>query len=104
MSRISPTDAVNVGQLNGMATGISSQITRLDQRIQRIDNTAGGVAMAMALTGSSLPSDKKLAVALNVGAFGGQTAIGISQFLRVTTSLSQEASRFRTIRSEAVRA
>ncbi len=55
MSRISPTDAVNVGQLNGMATGISSQITRLDQRIQRIDNTAGGVAMAMALTGSSLP-------------------------------------------------
>ena len=37
----------------------------------------------MALTGSSLPSDKKFSVALNVGAFGGQTAIGISQFLRV---------------------
>jgi autotransporter adhesin len=81
---ISPTDAVNVGQLNGMAAGISSQMTRLDQRI---DNTAGGVAMAMALTGSSLPSDKKLAVALNVGAFGGQTAIGISQFLRVNDNL-----------------
>lgn len=81
---ISPTDAVNVGQLNGMAAGIGSQITRLDQRI---DNTAGGVAMAMALTGSSLPSDKKLAVALNVGAFGGQTAIGISQFLRVNDNL-----------------
>ncbi|WP_425908227.1 YadA family autotransporter adhesin [Nitrobacter sp. TKz-YC02] len=81
---ISPTDAVNVGQLNGMATGISSQITRLDQRI---DNTAGGVAMAMALTGSSLPSDKKLAVALNVGAFGGQTALGISQFLRVNDNV-----------------
>jgi hypothetical protein len=67
-----------------MAAGFNSQITRLDQRI---DNTAGGVAMAMALTGSSLPSDKKVAVALNVGTFGGQTAIGISQFLRVSNNV-----------------
>lgn len=65
-----------------MATGIGSQISRLDQRV---DNTAGGVAMA--LTGSSLPSDKKLAVALNIGAFGGQTALGISQFLRVNDNV-----------------
>lgn len=81
---ISPTDAVNVGQLNSMAAGFDSQITRLDQRI---DNTAGGVAMAMALTGSSLPSDKNFAAALNIGTFGGQTAIGISEFLRVSNNI-----------------
>jgi autotransporter adhesin len=81
---ISPTDAVNVSQLNGMASSFNSQITRLDQRI---DNTAGGVAMAMALTGSSLPSDKHFAAALNIGTFGGQTAIGISQFLRVSSNV-----------------
>lgn len=81
---ISPTDAVNVSQLNGVASNFNSQITRLDQRL---DNTAGGVAMAMALTGSSLPADKKVAVALNVGAFGGQTAIGLSRFLRVSNNV-----------------
>ena len=81
---VSPTDAVNVSQLNGMASSFNSQITRLDQQI---DNTAGGVAMAMALTGSSLPSDKHFAAALNIGTFGGQTAIGISQFLRVSSNV-----------------
>jgi hypothetical protein len=81
---ISSTDAVNVGQLNGLAANFNSQITRLDQRI---DNTAGGVAMAMALTGSSLPSDKNFAAALNIGAFGGQTAVGISEFLRVSNNV-----------------
>lgn len=81
---VNPTDAVNVSQLNGLTSGFSSQIARLDQRI---DNTAGGVAMAMALTGGSLPSDKKIATALNVGTFGGQTALGISQYFRLTNNV-----------------
>jgi hypothetical protein len=65
-----------------MAAGFDSQITRLDQRI---DNTAEEVAMA--LTGSSLPSDKHFSAAFNIGTFGGQTAIGISQFPRASNNI-----------------
>ena len=81
---VNPTDAVNVSQLNSLSSGFESQIGRLDRRI---DNTAGGVAMAMALTGSSLPSDKKVATALNFGTFGGQAAIGISQYFRLANNI-----------------
>lgn len=81
---INQTDAVNLGQLQALGANVSSQIQRLDQRIT---NNAGGVAMAMALTGSSLPSDKSFATALNVGSFAGQNALGISQYMRLTNSV-----------------
>ncbi len=81
---INPTDAVNVSQLNNLNSQYGYQISRLDQRI---NNTVGGVAMAMALTGSSLPSDMKVATAVNVGTYGGQTALGISQYFRLTSNV-----------------
>jgi len=81
---INQTDAVNVSQLNDFGSRYDSQISRLNDRV---DRTAGGVAMAMAMTGSSLPSDKNVGTAVNVGTFGGRSAIAISQYLRLNRNL-----------------
>jgi len=81
---INQTDAVNVSQLNDFGSRYDSQISRLNERV---DRTAGGVAMAMAMTGSSLPADKNVGTAVNVGTFGGRSAIAISQYLRVNRNL-----------------
>lgn len=34
-----------------------------------------------------MPSDKHFAAAFNIGTFGGQTAVGISQFLRASNNI-----------------
>ena len=81
---IDRTDAANVGQLDDLRTATAEQFNQVNKRVTKSN---GGVAMAMALTGSSLPDNKNLGVALNFGAFGGQSAIGISQYMRLNQNV-----------------
>ena len=71
---IAPTDAVNVAQLNSVATGMSSQIGGLQAQVNRANS---GVAMAMAMGGGFLPDNKKFAVAANYGAFAGESGLAL---------------------------
>jgi len=57
--------------------------SRLAQIDRRLDQTTNGVAMAMALAGSSLPSGKAFALALNYGTFGGMSALALSSHARI---------------------
>jgi hypothetical protein len=46
-----------------------------------------GTAMAIALGGSVLPSDKKFAISTNWGTFRGQNALGLAAQLRVSQNV-----------------
>jgi hypothetical protein len=73
---------------------VSNQIASLSNQVaarfadvdRRLDRNASGVAMAMALTGSALPANKKAAIAVNYGTFEGQSAVALSSYLRVDDS------------------
>jgi hypothetical protein len=73
---------------------VSNQIASLSNQVaarfadvdRRLDRNASGVAMAMALTGSALPANKKAAIAVNYGTFEGQNAVALSSYLRIDDS------------------
>jgi trimeric autotransporter adhesin len=66
---IAPTDAATVGQVASIATGIQSQVNRVND----------GVAVALAAGGApSLQPGRKFAVALNYGNFNGSNAMALS--------------------------
>jgi hypothetical protein len=52
-----------------------------------LKQNAGGVAMAMALSGNSLPDGKRFSFALGAGTFSGEYAMGASGFLRVSNNI-----------------
>lgn len=76
---ISPTDAVNVGQLNSVATGLQSQIGGLTTQIDGVDRRLrDGVALAMAAGGvPAIPQGRKLGVFGNVATYDGHGAAGL---------------------------
>lgn len=76
---ISPTDAVNVGQLNGAVTGLQSQIGGLQNQIVDNRNEArGGVALALASAGLHFdPRPGKLSVAGSYGNFKGVSGLAL---------------------------
>jgi len=90
---VSNTDAVNVGQLNSVVAGLNyqPQINNLQSQIndtnQRVDRANGGVAMAMAMGGGSLPDNKRYALGINVGTFSGQNALALTSALRLSENL-----------------
>jgi len=90
---VDATDAVNVGQLNAVVAGMNyqPQIDGLQSQInnanQRIDKVNGGVAMAMAMGGGSLPDNKKFALGVNYGTFAGQNAFALSSALRLNANV-----------------
>jgi autotransporter adhesin len=72
---ISPTDAVNVGQLNSVAGGFSDQITDLQSQTSRLRD---GVAVALAVGGSApLQAGRKFALSTSFGNFQGASAVGL---------------------------
>jgi trimeric autotransporter adhesin len=76
-----PTDAVNVSQLDSVATGVQSQITGLQSQVNRADS---GVAMAMAMGGGFLPDNKKFALGMNYGTFSGESGFALTGLYRLT--------------------
>ena len=90
---INGTDAVNLNQLNSVVASMNyqPQIDNLQSQInntnQRVDKANGGVAMAMAMGGGSLPDSKKYALGVNVGTFAGQNALALTSALRLSENL-----------------
>jgi hypothetical protein len=64
--------------------GLQQSVGALQQSIQR---SYEGTAIAIALAGSALPSDKQFAVSANWGTFRGQNAFSGSAQLRVNEYL-----------------
>jgi autotransporter adhesin len=75
-----PTDAVNVGQFNTLAAGISTQISGLNGQIDTLrQDTRRGLAASAALALPMAPSAPgKTTVSVASGFYGGQTGIGVS--------------------------
>jgi hypothetical protein len=68
---ISPTDAVNVSQLNSLSANFQRQITGVDNRLR------DGVAVAMAAGGvPSVPQGRRFGVFGNVAGYDGHGAFG----------------------------
>jgi autotransporter adhesin len=85
---VAPTDAVNVSQLNSIASGVQSQINGVQTQINglqtQINRANSGVAMAMAMGGGFLPDNKKYAIAANYGTFAGQNGVALTGLARIT--------------------
>jgi trimeric autotransporter adhesin len=86
---VNQTDAVNVGQLNSVAAGFSSQIGGLQNQI--IDNqreARRGIVAAVAVAPVLMPSAAgKTTVAVNTGYYRGETGVGIGVSHRLNLAL-----------------
>jgi autotransporter adhesin len=70
---VNPTDAVNVSQLNSIASGFTAQVDGLRTESRR------GIAAAVAANGYMMPSGPgKTTVQLAAGLFHGEGAVGIT--------------------------
>ena len=82
-ANFSPQDITNLnsalGNLNANVTGLWQNVAALNQSIQR---GYEGTAIAIALAGTALPSDKNYAISGNWGTFRGQNAFGGSAQIR----------------------
>ena len=75
---INPTDAVNMNQLQSVATGLGSQIAGVQQQVGNVDRRLrDGVALAMASGGvPSVPTGRKVGVFGNIAGYDGHGAAG----------------------------
>ncbi len=93
---ISPTDAVNLSQLQSVATGLGAQIVGVQQQVNNIDRRLrDGVALAMASGGvPSVPTGRKVGVFGNIAGYDGHGAagFGITGVLYDTQTYSVQAS------------
>lgn len=72
---ISPTDAVNVGQLNSVAAGFQNEISSLQTQTDKVKD---GVALALAVGGAAtLQPGRKFALSTSYGNFQGSNALGV---------------------------
>ncbi|NOT71232.1 MAG: hypothetical protein HOP09_08125 [Hyphomicrobium sp.] len=77
---VNDTDAANKGYVDGVAVGLKSSINKA---FKEIDKTNGGVAIAMALGGLTMPDNKTFAVYASFGFFEDQTAFAVQSAVRV---------------------
>ena len=86
---ISPTDAVNVGQLQSTVSGFQSQIGALASTVDSNDLRARrGIAAAASMTTASMPSAPgKTSWAMNTAAFAGEVGFGASLAHRLNTAI-----------------
>ena len=88
---ISPTstDAINGSQLyatNQAVANLDGRVSTLENKINSIgdnDEAFEGTAIALAMTGGTLPFDKNFAISANWGTFEGENAFAGSVFARV---------------------
>ena len=73
-------DAANKGYVDGVAIGLKSDINRA---FKEIDKTNGGVAIAMAMGGLTMPDSKNFAINASFGFFQDQTAFAVQSAVRV---------------------
>ena len=93
---VASTDAVNVSQLNSVASGFQSQISGVQSQITGLANTVDandtrarrGIAATAAMTNPGMPSAPgKTAWALNTAFFAGETGVGFGVNHRLNTSI-----------------
>ena len=91
---IAPTDAVNVGQISGIAAGFQSQIGSLQNEIS-VNQTEARAGIALAMASAGLQYDTrpgKLSVAAAIGNFKGQSGLASGLGYAVTNSFRVNAS------------
>ena len=72
-------DAATKAYVDTSVAGIGGQLPGLNSRINDVDQkSSGGVALALATTGSVVLAAGESAVTVGTGAFGGQGAVGMS--------------------------
>jgi hypothetical protein len=79
--------ATNTANVATHASHIAVIDTQVGELYSRADGNSSGVAMAMAMTGGSLPAQKTFAMSLNQGFFKGMTASAMSVFLRASDAI-----------------
>ncbi|MGA7809139.1 hypothetical protein [Bradyrhizobium sp.] len=88
-SGISPTDAVNLGQLNSVGAGLQSQITGLKGEINNnLSEARRGIAAAVATANPPMPSAPgKTTWQVRASTFQGETGFGAAHRLPAAVPL-----------------
>jgi len=78
----------NVGGLQQNVSALQQNVSVLQQNVSvlqpQMRQAFEGTAVAIALGGAALPSDKKFAISTNWGNFRGQNAVGVAAQLRLS--------------------
>ena len=86
---IAGTDAVNLNQLNAVGNDVNS----VDNLVNSVDRrAASGTATAIAMSGISIPDNKRFAVGANYGVFRGESALAAGAAMRLTDYAQIDAS------------
>jgi len=78
----------DISALQSNVSGLQQNVSVLQQNVtvlqQQMKQGFEGTAIAIALGGASLPSDKRFAISTNWGNFRGQNAVGVAAQMRLT--------------------
>jgi len=78
----------DISALQSNVSGLQQNVSVLQQNVsvlqQQMKQGFEGTAIAIALGGTSLPSDKRFAISTNWGNFRGQNAVGVAAQMRLT--------------------
>jgi hypothetical protein len=79
-------DAVTKAYVDNMMYGGSPSGPGLNEAFQKIDAHTEGIAVAMSMGGLTLPTNKKLAIATNVGFYQDKQAVSAQGAYRLSDS------------------
>jgi hypothetical protein len=86
---VAPTDAATKGYVDASIGGLADTFNSgLNQAFKKIDQNSQGIAIAMAMSGLSLSSDKNAVVGGNVGFYDGKQAVAFQGAIRVTHNVT----------------
>ncbi len=82
---IAPTDAANKAYVDAADLALSN---RINGAFDAIDQNTQGIAIAIAMGGLALPSDKNFALSANVGFYDSKHAIAAQAAVRLSEHLT----------------
>ena len=93
---VAATDAVNKAYVDALSGGSGARIdqveARMSQAFRDIDRHSQGIAVAMAMSGLSVPSAKSFALGVNMGFYQDKQAFALQGAMRLNefVTLSRE--------------
>jgi hypothetical protein len=86
---VAPTDAANKQYVDNAIGGVASSFNSgLNEAFKKIDQNSQGIAVAMAMSGLSLSSDKNALIGGNVGFYDGKQAVAFQGAVRLIHNIT----------------
>jgi hypothetical protein len=86
---VAATDAANKGYVDAQLQSSESALNgRINEAFKRIDQNTQGIAIAIAMGGLTIPTNKTFAIGANIGFYDGKQAAAASAAIRLDDTLT----------------